>query len=127
MNLDWVDIAKDDCAIDLAINLMSSNKSSSAFFDEFIDKAVSFGFSKREAFKFVCLMISTIGGLQVYLPKEDNFKKLITYRLIYRDFKGSNTDELAMKYGLSVQTIGRIVSACRTADKEARKAIEGLN
>lgn len=126
MKLSWSDIAMDDSCIDLGINLLDSEKSSSPLFEEFVSKANALGIDKRVSFKFICLMISVMGGLQIYLPKEDSFKSLIAYRMIYKEFTGSNANELASKYDLSVQAIGRIVKACRTADKKARDSIAGL-
>lgn len=127
MNLDWIDIANNESYIDIAIKILGLNESNSAFFEEFMIKAESTGFDKRDAFKFVCLMVSVMGGMQVYLPKEIAFKKLIAHRVLYKEFTGSNTRELAEKYDLSMAAVLRAISACRAADKKARELIKGLD
>ena len=127
MNLDWADIANNESYIDIAIKILGLNESNSIFFEEFMSKAESVGFDKREAFKFVCLMVSVMGGMQIYLPKELSFKKLIAHRLIYKEFTGSNTRDLAKKYDLSMAAVSRVISACRAADKEARGLIKVID
>ncbi|AZQ10122.1 Mor transcription activator family protein [Shewanella khirikhana] len=126
MSVNWNDIAKDNKAIEIGLNIIKQNRGNSLFFDELMTRAKSLGFDEKESFKFISLLISVVGGSQIYLPKEESFKKLIVFRLVYADFTGDNVSELSKKYDLSAQAIFRIVKACRAADKESRKAMEGV-
>lgn len=126
MSIDWVDIANDDKSIDVAIRVLSINEDTGSFFKDFLCRTEEAGIDNKEAFKFICLMISAFGGLQVYMPKESTFKKLVTYQLIYTEFKGNNAKELSNKYSISMQAVYRIIKACTKADVMARKAKESL-
>ncbi|BCV65526.1 hypothetical protein TUM17387_08850 [Shewanella carassii] len=127
MSIKWCDIAKNENAINIGIEIINNNSGSGLFFDEFISKCSDLGFEDKVTFKFISLLISVCGGSQIYLPKEESFKKLIVYRLVYDEFSGNNITELSKKYNISEQAVYRIVKACREADRESRKAIEGLS
>ncbi len=126
MALSWLDIAKSEDAIDIALNVLEENSELGYFFEEFINNSKELNIEKKQAFKFICLLISTLGGQQIYLPKEESYKSYLTYRLIYSEFNGNNSNELSQKYNVSVQHIGRVVEACRVADREARKVTNGV-
>lgn len=127
MAIEWVDIANDDNALDIVIDLIKMNPSKTKVFDEFLSRAKELELGEKETVKFICLMVAVFGGSQIYLPNDETFKLLVIYRLIYNDFTGNNTSELSRKYGMSVPAIQRVVKACRKADLEARKALQGIN
>lgn len=126
MSISWLDIAKNESALGVVIDLIKMNPSKTILFDEFLSRSKEFNLNERDTVKFICLMVSIFGGTQVYLPREDPFKQAAIYRMIYKEFKGNNTSELARKYGMSVMAIQRGIKACRKADAEIRKAMDGL-
>ncbi|HHC6514870.1 TPA: Mor transcription activator family protein [Vibrio parahaemolyticus] len=126
VSISWADIAKNEDHIDVALDVLAMNPDNEFIFDLFLSKAKEIGLDKRDAFKFICLMISDFGGLQFYLPKDSTYKKLVVYKLIHKEFDGTNVKELSKKYSMSTQTIYRIIKACTKADREARKAKESL-
>lgn len=126
MSISWLDIANKEMALDVVIDLINMNPSKTKVFEDFLARAKEFNLEERDTVKFICLMVSVFGGSQIYLPSDDAFKQAVTYRLIYKEFKGNNTNELSKKYGMSVITIQRVIKACRKADVEIRKAMDGL-
>ncbi len=50
------------------------------------------------------------GGTSIYIPQRKELEKNRIYRLIYKEFDGSNLHELAKKYKVSKSTIYTIVS-----------------
>ncbi len=125
MSLNFSDIADDEYAINVALDVLQNNTDVGEFFSNFFEASKKLGIEEGTSFKFVCLMISMLGGQQVYLPKEEVFKQYLEYQLIYNEFSGNNVDELAKKYKTSTQNVFRIVKACRKADVESRKQISG--
>ena len=51
----------------------------------------------------------TYGGTSIYIPQRRELLKNRTYNAIYREFDGSNVDQLVKKYGGSKSTIYKIV------------------
>lgn len=51
----------------------------------------------------------TYGGTSIYIPQRRELLKNRTYNAIYREFDGSNVDQLVKKYGVSKSTIYKIV------------------
>ncbi|MEA5313393.1 Mor transcription activator family protein [Vibrio parahaemolyticus] len=125
MNVTWLDIANNNESIDLAIEVLSLNPDNKFLFSEFLNKCKEFNLNSTDSFKFICVMIHLFGGIQIYLPKEASFKKLVVYKMIYSEFNGRNTVELAEKYSMSKQAVYRIVKACTKAEVDARKSISG--
>lgn len=125
MSMTWLDIANNDESIDLAIEVLSLNPDNNFLFSEFLDKCKEFNLNASDSFKFICVMIDLFGGIQVYLPKESSFKKLVVYKMIYSEFNGRNTRELANKFSMSTQAVHRIIKACTKAEVDARKSISG--
>ncbi|GLQ73542.1 hypothetical protein OPW13_13535 [Vibrio europaeus] len=126
MSISWLDIANKDMALNVVIDLIKMNPSKTKVFDEFLSRSKEFNLEERDTVKFICLMVSVFGGCQIYLPSDDAFKQAVTYRLIYKEFKGNNANELSRKYGMSVIAIQRVIKACRKADAEIRKAMDGV-
>ncbi|EKQ3592440.1 hypothetical protein V6969_002199 [Vibrio parahaemolyticus] len=126
MEMNWIEIAKNEDAVNIALNLLKDNTEIDWFFDELIAESEALGIDKPEAFKLICVMISILGGQQVYLPKELHFNRYLSYRLIYSDFNGNNANEVAKKHNVSSAHVIRVVKACTKADREARKALEGI-
>ncbi|MEA5334813.1 Mor transcription activator family protein [Vibrio parahaemolyticus] len=124
VSISWADIAKNEEHIDIALDVLAINPDNEFIFNFFLSKVEEIGLDKREAFKFICLMVSNFGGLQFYLPKDSTYKKLVVYKLIHKEFNGANVKELSKKYSMSTQAIYRIVKACNEADREARKIKE---
>lgn len=55
-------------------------------------------------------LIHEFGGSEIYIPKAETLTKEFRNQQIKQDFKkGKNTDELALKYNLSITTIRRII------------------
>ncbi|MEF1256941.1 Mor transcription activator family protein [Vibrio sp. M260112] len=126
MEMNWIEIAKNKDAVNIALTVLKDNSGIDWFFDEFIAESENLGIDKSEAFKLICVMISILGGQQVYLPKEVHFNRYLSYRLIYSDFNGNNTNEVAKKHNVSAAHVIRVVKACAKADREARNALEGV-
>lgn len=49
------------------------------------------------------------GGTSIYIPQRRELMKNWVYNAIYREFDGSNVDQLVNKYGVSKSTIYKIV------------------
>jgi len=69
------------------------------------------------------------GGTRLHIPKGTaNGRSLFYFELskrdlqIYREFTGANRDELAARYGISVQQLYAIVQAVRVAARRASEA-----
>lgn len=52
----------------------------------------------------------TFGGTSIYIPQRKELEKNRVYSRIYKEFDGSNLQELTQKYGVSKSTIYKIVS-----------------
>jgi len=50
------------------------------------------------------------GGTNIYIPQRKELEKNKIYNQIYREFDGSNLQELTQKYGVSKSTVYKIVS-----------------
>lgn len=84
---------------------------------DYIDK-IKIGDLSREQQKIVNVigfenlkkLIHAFGGSDIYIPKTETLTKEFRNQQIRREFsKGKSTDELAVKYGLSIASIRRIV------------------
>lgn len=49
------------------------------------------------------------GGTSIYIPQRRELEKNRIYNQIYREFDGSNMDQLIRRYGVSKSTIYKIV------------------
>lgn len=49
------------------------------------------------------------GGSNIYIPQRKELEKNKIYNQIYREFDGSNLQELTQKYGVSKSTVYKIV------------------
>lgn len=49
------------------------------------------------------------GGSNIYIPQRKELEKYKIYHMIYKEFDGSNLQELTQKYGVSKSTIYKIV------------------
>lgn len=49
------------------------------------------------------------GGTNIYIPQRRELEKYKVYNMIYREFDGSNLQELTQKYGVSKSTVYKIV------------------
>lgn len=54
-----------------------------------------------------------LGGRQIYLPRGDRLKEWLRDRAIYLEYKGTNKDELARRYGLTDRRIEQIAAEQR--------------
>lgn len=75
-----------------------------------------FGASKKKMLEFA----RQFGGMVVYFPSFGVATKQSRDRKIGQDFNGTNYNELANKYGLSVQRIRDIVGKKKKAVPEQR-------
>lgn len=50
-----------------------------------------------------------LGGTSIYIPQRRELEKNKVYRQIYKEFDGSNLQELTKKYGVSKSTVYNIV------------------
>ena len=53
--------------------------------------------------------VGYLRGTSIYIPQRRELLKNRTYNAIYREFDGSNVDQLVKKYGVSKSTIYKIV------------------
>ncbi len=77
-----------------------------------INKALEKGDTKEEIAKiFIETFAYYCGGINFYIPKNyaRNIKNNARNRLIRKEFNGTNHQELAVKYGVSLQWIYKIV------------------
>ena len=51
----------------------------------------------------------TFGGTSIYIPQRKELEKNKVYSRIYKEFNGSNLQELTQKYGVSKSTVYKIV------------------
>jgi len=124
----WSDVTKDEEAIEILKGILKGdcNIKHSEYFVDFFSHARVAGFNDEQAAKFVAILISSLGGMQVYLPRGDSMLSVITYRKIYNEFTGDNYRELALKYSMTESSIRRKVKACISADREMRKLIDNF-
>ncbi|MEZ8136620.1 Mor transcription activator family protein [Vibrio splendidus] len=62
-------------------------------------------------FQLVFELMQYGGGVQLYIPKPDSIVKTILYKLIAKEFDGSNFSALARRYSCSTNQVRRIVNA----------------
>lgn len=53
------------------------------------------------------------GGTNIYIPQRKELEKNKIYNMIYREFDGSNLQELTQRYGVSKTTVYNIVQEKR--------------
>lgn len=58
-------------------------------------------------------LVDIYAGELIYIPKADNFDRLVRNQKIVDEFDGTNTGELARRYHLTPVTIRRIVDEKR--------------
>ncbi|MFG6336335.1 MAG: hypothetical protein K1W20_12860 [Lachnospiraceae bacterium] len=58
-------------------------------------------------------MSDAFGGTNIYIPQRRELEKYKIYSMIYREFDGSNLQELTQKYGVSKTTVYNIVQEKR--------------
>lgn len=63
------------------------------------------------------------GGRQFYIPTAKVLEVGIRDNQLLQDFNGANVDDLARKYGLSIQRVYDIIKKQREIAKYERKAI----
>lgn len=76
---------------------------------------------EREAIRYdiAYRLAWAIGGLQIYFPNHDALDAPAIEEAIVREFNGRNTDELALRYGLSEVAVYRILR--RNRERKASK------
>lgn len=53
------------------------------------------------------------GGTNIYIPQRKELEKYKIYNMIYKEFDGSNLQELTQRYGVSKTTVYNIVQEKR--------------
>lgn len=55
-------------------------------------------------------LADNFGGTNIYIPQRRELEKYKIYNSIYKEFDGSNLQELTQKYGVSKSTVYKIVN-----------------
>lgn len=85
--------------------------------------------AKDIAIEIAARMAEQLGGHQIYLAKGKgycNTRNVFCFRLeeldwkIYREFNGSNRDEICGRYGISTPRLYQIIAACRQKTLDRR-------
>jgi len=76
--------------------------------------------AERVAWEISDRMSFVWGGQNIYIPKGVSYRATQRDKQIYAEFTGKNQADLAMKYGISVQWLYKIIKAVR-ADEAARR------
>lgn len=63
------------------------------------------------------------GGRQFYLPSGKNLDLALRDAMIFKEFNGRNSIELAEKHGMTQQNVYRIIKKLRESGKQARGSI----
>lgn len=69
------------------------------------------------------MFCSVFGGMQFYLPRVSQMARVIQDIQIYREFDGTNVDEVARKYKVSQRGVYSIVKRQSELAKQARRAL----
>ena len=87
----------------------------------FKDELVKNNVDARLAVVLLNRICNEFGGIQLYLPRGRQLESEIMNLSIWHEFKGDNVDELARKYGKSMQHIYRVVVKMRKREMKLRQ------
>lgn len=90
---------------------------------ESVDKEVA---DIEKSRKIVRRLTKDFGGEQIYIPQERFAFREEFQEEVYADFDGVNLRELSQKYGISKNTVRKIIKDVRKRRRDADKWRQGL-